>query len=77
MKTLPLKTSISHDRQSYVDEAILARPVSSPSAIECAVARAFGRVVPVPESITIGHERVRLRWMTPDGKGGLKPRSEP
>lgn len=28
----------------------------------------------VPQPLLLGYERVRLRWMTSDGKGGLKER---
>lgn len=67
-----LKTTITKDGQRYVDEAIVVRP-RSPSALEHSVAAAFGE----PQArtpITVGHERVLLRWMKPDGKGGLVPR---
>jgi len=29
-----------------------------------------------PRPVVLRYERVRLRWMVPDGKGGLKPRDE-
>lgn len=32
-------------------------------------------LVGLPRPITVAHERVRLVWMTPDGKGGLKKRN--
>lgn len=67
----PVKTSVTSNRQRYVDDPIYARPKPR-SVIEISLAQAFDRKLPTP--IVIAHERVRLRWMTPDGKGGLKPR---
>ena len=67
-----LKTTITNDGQQYVDDPIVVRQ-KTPSTIEWSVAAAFGQPrVHLP--ITIGHERVQLRWMKPDGKGGLVPK---
>lgn len=74
-----IKTAITKDGQRYVDEPIVVHckhPAPSPIAI--AIQAAFdpkGRFAERPHPpITVGHNRVLLRWMTPDGKGGLKPR---
>ena len=67
-----LKTVITKDGQRYVDEPVLVRP-KRPSALEHSIASAFGRPT-APASIVLGHERVFLRWMKPDGRGGLVPR---
>lgn len=74
-----LKTTITHDGQRYVDEPIVVHPKSEPGAwLRAAVQAALdpkGFFAERPrEPIVIGHERVQLRWMTPDGHGGLKPR---
>ena len=67
-----LKTTITKDGQRYLDEPILVQPKRQ-DPLERAIAEAYGKLVVRPP-ITVGHERVRLRWMTGDGKGGLKPR---
>lgn len=69
----PLKTMITSDRQRYHDRAVhvLAKV---PAVLEASVAAAFGREVVEKPPIVVRHERVHLRWMTSDGKGGLKPR---
>jgi hypothetical protein len=56
------------DGDPYVDEPIVAMP----KRLSTAVAVAFRHRAPKP--ITVGHERVMLRWMKPDGNGGLVPR---
>lgn len=70
MKT-ELKTVIEREGQPYVDEPIRANP-KAVSEIAASIAKAFDRSL--PKSLTIGHQRVRLRWMKPDGHGGLVPR---
>lgn len=70
----PLKTSVAHAGQTYLDEPIVVAPKSRPTIMERAVAAAFSRTLQEHAPITVGHERVRLRWMTSDGNGGLKPR---
>ena len=67
-----LTLGIEREGQQYVDEPVKVRPQQR-SAIELSVAAAFGNKGG-PQTITIGHQRVRLRWMKPDGKGGLVPR---
>lgn len=67
-----LRERIERVGQLYVDEPIVATPWK-PSAIEASVAAAFG-VKAQKKPIVVGHERVRLRWMKPDGKGGLVPK---
>ena len=64
----PLRTAIRKDGQPYFDEPIYVRPKRI-SLIEKSVAYAFKR--PLPQPIKVGHERIELRWMKPDGKGGL------
>jgi len=77
--TNQLKTTIERDGQRYVDEPILVRPKPEQrSRIQNAVQAALdpqGFFAERPRApITVGHERVLLRWMKPDGKGGLVPR---
>ena len=66
-----LITTIKREGQQFVYEPVYAKP-KAVSAIEASVAYAFERQLPQP--ILVRHERVRLRWMKPDGKGRLKPR---
>lgn len=65
------RRTIDHDGQAYYDEPIMAHPLRR-SIIEDSVARAFKS--PMARPLEIGLERVRLRWMKPDGKGGLEPK---
>lgn len=78
MSTEPtLRTKVTKDGQRFVDEPIQIQPKASamPSQIGVAVAKAFGEERPkLPEPVTVGHERVELRWIKPDGKGGLVPK---
>lgn len=81
MTSLPLKTTIERDGQRFVDEPIVVRPKQERrSKVELAVQAALdpkGMFLERPrQPIVVGHERVLLRWMTPDGKGGLKPREK-
>ena len=75
-----LRTAIQYDGQRYVDEPIyehLLPRTDLVTPIAVAVATAFNELAPrVPTAIVFvkGHERVLLRWMKPDGKGGLVPR---
>jgi hypothetical protein len=65
-----MKHSITHVGQKYVDSPVYTKP----DPLKGSVARAFGRNVP---AINTGTERVQLRWMKPDGKGGLVPKQTP
>jgi len=71
-----LKTAITHRHQRYLDEPIIVRPKEAPGARTSIAVQAaldpngfFAERVRAP--ITVGYERVLLRWMTSDGKGGL------
>ena len=66
-----LKPTVTRDGQRYMDEAVYAMPKRA-KPIDVAVAQAFNRQPPQP--IVVDYNRVRLRWMKPDGKGGLVPR---
>lgn len=65
-----LKTTIEHAGQTYVDEPVMAMPKES--MIERAVCMALKGRLRSP--VLLRHERVRLRWLKPDGRGGLTPR---
>lgn len=69
---MELKTTIAHEGQPYVDEPVYANPKQR-SKSDLSVATAFGND-DHPRRIEIGRERVLLRWMKPDGHGGLVPR---
>ena len=69
----PLRLEIIDDMQPYVDDPILANPRADlVSPIACGVRAAFG--VRDPQPVTVGHIRVPLHWMKPDGKGGMVER---
>ena len=68
-----LRVGIKHVGQRYVDEPkyLTVEPKGKP--LQNAVARVFGSPPKQPIRILTHHERVRLRWMKPDGHGGLMP----
>lgn len=66
-----IKAGISSTKQRYFDEPVFARPKNL-STIEAATAELCKR--PLPRSFVVGYDRVQLRWMKPDGRGGLVPR---
>ncbi len=73
-----LKTTITKDGQRYVDEPIRVMPKAQDRvvlAVQVALdpQGLFAERARAP--IVVGHERVLLRWMKPDGKGGLVSRN--
>lgn len=74
----PVRTSVDYEGQPYVDEPIITYPNSQfTSPIAESVSAAFNGGVPdIPLPIQTGWQMVRLKWMKPDGKGGLIPRDE-
>ncbi len=75
-----LETAITRDGQEYVDQLVYLRnkPVLRgipPKTAAAVVSAAFGRALPqVVVTIPNLIRRTRLRWMKPDGKGGLVPK---
>lgn len=75
-----LKTEIGRIGQRYVDDPIYeVVSKANPLALSIGIglqAQFNSQGVPMQPSIVqqTGHERVRLRWMKPNGKGGLVPR---
>lgn len=79
--SLGSKLDIEHEGQPFVDEPIYAagRPIKrevGPSAVSASVASALGASVRPAIEVTIPNRfrRTPLRWMKPDGKGGLVPK---
>jgi hypothetical protein len=86
----PLKTTISTGQRYYDEpirvypkktSAAIAAAVQSPEIIgyiapKTAIERPIPitRLKPLKGPITTGHNRLRLRWMEPDGNGGLRPK---
>ena len=68
-----VKDKITKEGQEYVDDPVYTFPKPK-SAISRAVSHALDPNAPPPKPILLGHERVTLRWMKPDGKGGLVPK---
>ena len=66
----PIKTAIA-DGQPYYDEPVYCNPLPI-SQLDRHMAFIFKRKLPEP--ILVAYQKVNLRWMTPDGKGGLVPR---
>ena len=74
----PLRTSITSEGQRYFDEPVLVE-VSKAVPLALTVNAAFSRVLPSPRIFPVIHaishyNRVPLRWMKPDGRGGLVAR---
>lgn len=66
-----IKESIERDGQSYIDEPIYAQPKDR-TLVSLLVEAAFNRgEVRLQRPVLLHHERVRLHWLKPDGKGGL------
>lgn len=70
-----LKTTIK-DGQRYVDEPVYVDPKREPfDVLRASVALALGgQKEPPKHSIVVRHERVRLRWLRPNGRGNLVER---
>lgn len=71
-----LKTHIAKPGQKYLDEPVYVLPKQEPfDVMKASIALALGGEMPKAKPpILVRHERVTLRWMKPDGKGGLVPR---
>ncbi len=65
---------INHKGQSRVDDPIYSTTHAHPLAH--GIAAAFGREIPQTVQVFEGYDSTRLRWMKPDGKGGLEPVNE-
>lgn len=70
---LEQKPIITKVGQRFADYPIYVRPKKI-GAITQSVQSIFNPQSPLPRPIMVGYERVELRWMKPDGKGGLIPR---
>lgn len=69
MKTFP---EITHAGQKWYDEPIRVFPKRK-GLVEISVAKVIDPDWHPPSPIVVRRERVELRWMKPDGKGGLVP----
>jgi hypothetical protein len=76
--------------QSFFDDPVWAHPAKHlTTRIADSCAEAFGHVFwtheqdgmvrrhrrDLPQKLLLGHERTQLRWMEPDGNGGLMPKA--
>ncbi len=68
---LPLIPQIEKDGQPYWDKPIYLQV--KPKELTASVAAAFGRRISIIEVLQ-RYEHTKLRWMKPDGKGGLVQR---
>ena len=68
----PIKTNITHVGQPYVDEPAVYYDPLPISQLDRHMAVIFKRKL--PERIIAVYQKVNLRWMKPDGNGGLIPR---
>lgn len=67
-----LRPHIAREGQCRVDEPQYSTTRAIPLAHS--IASAFGRGIPETVQVFEGYERTNLRWMKPDGKGGLVPK---
>lgn len=73
------RTAITKDGQRYVDEPVYSHlRMDQHSSIAHAVSAAFNggvsKLAIAGPRVLLGYQRVCLRWMKPDGNGGLVPR---
>lgn len=73
-RTAGLRTVIAREGQPVVDEPRYSTTHALPVAH--GIASAFGREIPQAVQVFEGYDSTRLRWMKPDGKGGLEPVSK-
>ena len=71
MNNLPILTEIK-DGQPYVDEPVYN--TLNPKKLRKAIQQAMRVHISQPIKILIAYNHVKLRWMEPDGNGGLVPR---
>lgn len=86
-----IKTSIAQEGQRYLDEPVMAEIAKRfTSPLADALAQALGNVryyrdsngmprserMDLPKPILLRYERINLRWMKPDGHGGLIPKGD-
>lgn len=82
-----IKTQITEHGQPYLDKPVFATPVKLMGRLASAMAEIHGHVKTVrtervfkrvrtdlPAKILLRYDRTYLRWMRPDGSGGLIPR---
>ena len=78
MSAAPLKAGPVQDGQRYVDDPVYkvigkVRPELD-TELAHSIAQIFKTRPPQRIEDLVGYNRTRLRWMKPDGKGGLVPR---
>ena len=82
-----IRTQITEHGQPYLDKPVFATPVKLMGRLASAMAEIHGHVKTVrtdrgfkrvrtdlPAKILLRYDRTYLRWMRPDGNGGLVPR---
>jgi hypothetical protein len=60
-----LKPAAQDQRSAGLAVCLLPRPAKYPAPYQKR-----------PSSIVVDHRRVQLRWLEPDGKGGIKPKGQ-
>ena len=66
-----LKEKITGEGQPYFDEPVYVKPKKI-TKMEHVFASLYQRKL--PDVVKVGHTRIKLRWMKPDGRGGLIPK---
>lgn len=69
-----LRNAIKYEGQAYYDKPVVAEPTRDEIRNSVRAALSGGKAEE-PQPLLLGHERVRLRWLKPDGKGGLVPKA--
>ncbi len=67
-----LRPHIAREGQTRIDEPQYSTTRALPLAHS--IASVFGRNIPEAVQVFKGYDSTRLRWMKPDGKGGLVPK---
>lgn len=76
--TTPIRTEITEGAR-YFDEPLYETHMPRPDLITpvaVGLAEAFKSHMPTPIRELVGYQKVRLRWMEPDGNGGLVPKKK-
>lgn len=68
---MEIQTEIMHEGQQYLDTPVYVQPKYE-NMLSICIQSAYGNFQVKPP-LLVGYERAKLKWMKPDGSGGLKP----
>lgn len=68
-----LRTKVKNDAQRFVDEPVYVEPnKDAVSIIARSISFALNGADKTPKRLLVAYDRVALRWIDPDGKGGTR-----